>query len=364
MVIEKIEPVLYTMLDNGSRPNICAKSLKNSKPISGVDVMQIKAAIDKIPAGLMLVPLLIGSLIRTFFPDIFDMPAFKSSFTGGILTGTTALLGGFYICLGSTIRFKATGYMLKKGGALWLGKIGTSFLIAILIKAIFPDQNNVFLGLSALAIIAAFSDTNGAIYMALMGQLGKKREDIAAYSIMSLESGPFFTMLILGVAGLASFPIAAFVFTILPLVTGMILGNLDEKMREFLSRGEDLFIPFLGLVIGAGINLTNVVKAGLSGIILGIGVLVITGVVLYVLDRITGGDGVGGLAASTTAGNAAAVPVALASVNQLYSGVASIATLQVSAAVIVTALLSPVITSWYAKRVEKRKMQDVGNVVV
>ncbi|AGK52063.1 2-keto-3-deoxygluconate permease [Bacillus sp. 1NLA3E] len=325
--------------------------------------MKIKATLDRIPAGMMLIPLLIGSLIRTFFPDLFELPAFKSSFTGGLLTGSTALLGGFYICLGATIRFNATGYMLKKGGALWLGKIGTSFLIAFLISAVFADQDHIFLGLSALAVVAAFSDTNGAVYMALMGQLGKKQEDIAAYSIMSLESGPFFTMLILGSAGLASFPIEAFVFTLLPLVVGMILGNLDEEMRAFLSKGQDLFIPLLGLVIGGGINLTNLVKAGISGILLGVGVVVITGIVLILLDRFTGGDGVGGIAAATTAGNAAAVPLAVAAIQPMYSEVAASATLQVSAAVIVTALIVPIATTWYAKEVNKRKAKNIANNV-
>ncbi|GIO67943.1 2-keto-3-deoxygluconate permease [Paenibacillus sp. FSL M7-1455] len=319
--------------------------------------MKIKAAIDKIPGGMMLIPLLIGAIIRTFFPGIFDLPEFKSSFTGGLLTGTSALLAAFYICLGSTIRFQATGYILKKGVSLWIGKIGTTFIIALLIKAIFPDQNNLFLGLSALAIVAAFSDTNGGLYMALMGQLGKKAEDVAAYSIMSLESGPFFTMLILGVAGLASFPIMAFVFAILPLLIGMILGNLDEKMREFLSKGQDVMIPLFSLAIGASINLANVVKAGASGIILGLGVVVITGGMLFLIDRLTGGDGVAGIAASSTAGNAAAVPMAVAAVYTGYSGIAATATLQVTAAVIVTAILTPLLTTWFAKRAQRRKAQ-------
>jgi 2-keto-3-deoxygluconate permease len=317
--------------------------------------MKIKAAIDKVPGGMMLIPLLIGALIRTFLPGIFDLPEFKSSFTGGLLTGTSALLAAFYICLGSTIRFQATGYILKKGVSLWVGKIGTTFLIALLIKAIFPDQNHLFLGLSALAIIAAFSDTNGGLYMALMGQLGKKAEDVAAYSIMSLESGPFFTMLILGVAGLASFPVLAFVFAILPLILGMILGNLDEKMREFLSKGQDVIIPLFSLAIGAGINLTNVLKAGFSGIILGLAVVVVTGVILFIIDRMTGGNGVAGMAASSTAGNAAAVPMAVAAVYTGYSEIAATATLQVTAAVIITAILTPLLTTWYAKRVEQRK---------
>lgn len=321
--------------------------------------MNIKATIDRIPGGMMLIPLLIGALIRTFFPELFDLPSFKSSFTGGLMTGTSALLAAFYVCLGSTIRFQSTGYILKKGVSLWIGKIGTAFIIAMLIKYLAPDQNHLFLGLSAIAIIAAFSDTNGGLYMALMGQLGKRAEDVAAYSIMSIESGPFFTMLILGVAGLASFPLLAFVFAILPLVIGMVLGNLDENMRTFLNKGTDVIIPMFALALGCGINLTNVAKAGLSGVILGVAVVVITGIVLFLIDRATGGNGVAGVAASSTAGNAAAVPLAVAAVYNGYSDVASTATLQVTAAVIVTAVLTPLLTAWLAKRTGNIKDADI-----
>nr|WP_235427107.1 2-keto-3-deoxygluconate permease [Cohnella kolymensis] len=159
--------------------------------------MRIRANMQRIPGGMMLFPLLIGALIRTFLPDLFNLTEFRTSFTGGLLTGTSALLAAFYVCLGSTIQFKATGYILKKGVALWTGKIGTALIIALMIGWFAPNPNDLFLGLSALAIVAAFSDTNGGLYMALMGQLAKRREDVAAYSIMSVESGPFFTMLIL-----------------------------------------------------------------------------------------------------------------------------------------------------------------------
>jgi 2-keto-3-deoxygluconate permease len=84
-------------------------------------------------------------------------------------------------------------------------------------------------------------------------------------------------------------------------------------------------------------------------------VVVVTGLVLFIIDRITGGDGVAGIAASSTAGNAAAVPMAVAAVYTGYSEIAATATLQVTAAVIVTAIFTPLITTWFAKRVEQRK---------
>lgn len=317
--------------------------------------MRLKRSIDRIPGGMMILPLLLGAVIRTIFPNLPDNTVFKSSFTGGLLTSAGALLAAFYICLGSTIEFRAAGYILKKGVALWAGKILLAVLIGLLIKAVAPDQNHMFLGLSALAIVAAFSDTNGGLYMALMGQFGKRAEDVAAYSIMSLESGPFFTMMILGVAGLASFPVMSFVYAILPLIVGMILGNLDIDMRKFLSQAQSVLIPMFALALGFGINLADVVSAGASGLLLGLAVVVITGIVLVLLDKLTGGTGLGGMAAASTAGNAAAVPVAVAAVYAGYKGIAATATVQVAAAVIVTSILVPILTAWYSKRDERRE---------
>lgn len=317
----------------------------------------MKRWVDAVPGGLMLVPLAAGALLRTLFPHIFadDNTVFKTSFTGGLLTSATAFLAAFYVCLGSTIDVRQTGYIARKGAALWVGKIGTAAIIGLLIRVFAGGhQNDVLLGLSAVAIIAAFCDTNGGLYMALMSQFGSRSEDVAAYSIMSLESGPFFTMLILGVTGLASFPLLAFVFAVLPLAIGIVLGNWDPAWRAFLRPGTQLLIPFFAFALGTGINLTKIISAGFSGVLLGLFVVAVTGVVLLALDRLTGGTGLAGVAAASTAGNAAAVPPAVAAIYPLYAPIAAIATVQVSACVIVTAVTVPLLTAWYAGRVAKR----------
>lgn len=325
----------------------------------------MKRWIDKIPGGMMLVPLLLGALLRTLFPHIFSdsNTIFRTSFTGGLLTSSSGFLAAFFVCLGSTIDLRQTGYILRKGVALWFGKIATAAAIGLLIRWFAGGhQNDVFLGLSALAIIAAFCDTNGGLYLALMGQLGERIEDAAAYSIMSLESGPFFTMLILGVTGLANFPLLAFVLALLPLLIGVVLGNIDSEWRAFLRSGTHLLIPFFALALGTGIDLGKIATAGLAGIILGLGVVVVTGIVLVVLDRITGGSGLAGIAAATTAGNAAAVPVAVAAIYTLYQPIAAQATVQVSAAVIVTAIVTPIVTAWYSRRLAKRRARDIESL--
>src|SRR5947209_5536486 len=278
----------------------------------------IKRTIERVPGGMMIVPLFAGALIRTFAPGT---PTFFGSFTGALFTGALTILAVFYVCMGSTIEFKATPYIVKKGGALFAAKVGAAVLVGILLGRVLgeaPVPNGVLAGISTLAVVAAMNDTNGGLYMALMGQFGAPR-DVAAYTIMSLESGPFLTMVTLGVAGLSAFPWPTLVGSILPLVFGMLLGNLDREMRAFLGKAVPVMIPFFALALGASLDLHKVWQAGVLGIGLGIAVVIVTGIPLYLADRLTGGTGVAGTAAANTAGNAAAVPALIAAANPVYA---------------------------------------------
>lgn len=310
--------------------------------------LPIKRAIERVPGGMMVVPLLFGALIATFYPNT---PKFFGSFTGALFSGALTILAVFYVCMGASISFKATPYILKKGGTLFAVKVGIAILLGVVFGRFLgeaPVTAGMFAGLSTLAIVAAMNDTNGGLYMALMGQYGRPR-DVGAYTIMSLESGPFLTMVTLGVAGLSAFPWQTLVGSILPLMFGMLLGNLDRDMRDFLSKAIPVMIPFFAFALGAGLDLTKVWQAGLLGLGLGVGVVVVTGIPLFLADRATGGTGVAGVAAASTAGNAAAVPAIIAAANPAYADAAAPATVLVAACVVVTAILVPLVTAWTAK---------------
>ncbi|MDQ0028756.1 2-keto-3-deoxygluconate permease [Arthrobacter bambusae] len=314
----------------------------------------IKKFLEKVPGGMMLVPLCIGAVIHTLAPKGGE---FFGSFTGAFFTGLTPLLAVFYFCLGSTLEVKATPYMLKKGGVLLGAKIGVAILVGVIAGNFLheaPVGSGIFAGLSALALVAALNDTNGGLYMSLMGQFGRKR-DAGAYSILSLESGPFLTMVTLGIAGLSAFPWQALVGAILPLALGMVIGNLDKSMRILLAPLVPAMVPFLGLSLGLTINLNAVVEAGLLGIALGLFVVLIGGAVLLLADKLTGGDGVAGLAAATTAGNAVVVPAIVAGANPLYAPAAQHATVLIAASVVVSAVLCPILTVAWARRVQKKE---------
>ena len=293
---------------------------------------------------MMIIPLLIGSLIKTFAPQVITI----GSFSTALMQGTLTILAVFYVCIGATISFASTPYVLKKGGALLVAKVGIAVLLVFLISRFTSDST--VLGVSTLAILAAMNDTNGGLYMALAAQYGRNK-DVAAYALQSIESGPFLTMLALGLTGLAHFPLLAFVAAIAPLLVGIILGNLDPSLRDWLGKASSVLIPFFAFALGISINLTAIGKAGLSGIVLGVGVVVFTGIALIIADRLTGGDGVTGIAAASTAGNAVAVPAAIAVLAHQNLPIVPEATVQVATAIIVTALLVPVVTAGWARLV-------------
>ncbi len=95
----------------------------------------------------------------------------------------------------------------------------------------------------------------------------------------------------------------------------------------------------------------------MPGVMLGVTVVVVTGFVCIVADKLLGGTGIAGAAASSTAGNSAAVPKAVAMADKSYMPVAEAATVQVAASVIVTAILTPLLTSWWYKRLLRQEVR-------
>jgi 2-keto-3-deoxygluconate permease len=310
--------------------------------------MKIYKAVTRVPGGLMVVPLFIGMVINTFFPNLLKIGGFTQALTG---VGYPTVLGMYLFTVGTKMTVRAAPKMLLRGFGIMAAKVGTATLFALTVAKFFGGS---VLGLGTLAVIVAMSDTNGGMFLALTGVMGDK-EDSGTYVVQSIETGPFLTMLIFVGTGLAVIPWLTMVSVIAPIFAGAILGNLDEDIKAFFGGHEPVIVPFMAFTLGQTINLKSVVTAGLPGVLLGITVVIITGAVCITADRLLGGSGIAGAAASSTAGNAAAVPQAVAMADKSYEPVAGAATVQVAASVIVTAILTPLLTAWWYKRVCRQR---------
>lgn len=327
--------------------------------------MQIKRSIEKIPGGMMLVPLFLGALCHTFSPGAGK---YFGSFTNGMITGTVPILAVWFFCMGASIKLSATGTVLRKSGTLAVTKIAVAWVVAAIASRIIPEHGvevgGFFAGLSTLALVAAMDMTNGGLYASIMQQYGTK-EEAGAFVLMSLESGPLMTMIILGTAGIVSFEPHVFVGAVLPFLVGFALGNLDPELREFFSKAVQTLIPFFAFALGNTIDLTVIAQTGLLGILLGVAVIIVTGIPLIIADKlIGGGDGTAGIAASSFAGAAVATPVLIAEMVPAFKPMAPAATSLVATAVIVTSILVPILTSIWSRKIKARaaKIEILGTV--
>jgi len=309
----------------------------------------IKKTIDKIPGGLMVVPLFLGVLTNTFFPQFLKIGSFTTALFSKDASST--ILACFMFLIGSQINFKLAPKALKKGAILITGKFIVGAGIGLGVAAMFGPAG--ILGLSPLAILAGLLNANGGLYASLASSYGDET-DVGAYALFSLKDGPFFTLVALGASGLAAIPFQTFLGVIIPIVIGMILGNIDPEMRKFLGSSKLLLIPFFSFPLGAGMDLSTIVKAGGPGILLGV-IAAFTGIGAYLLLKLFKENPVVGLATGSTAGNAVATPIVVAAADPAFATVAQSATAQVAAACVVSAIICPIIVSYVNKRSQRKK---------
>lgn len=302
--------------------------------------------VKKVPAGMMVVPLCIGCLLNTFFPQALEIGGLTTALFSN--AGSATSVGILLFCMGTTLRIQDMGTVVKRGGLLLISKFLIGAVIGIAVGKIFGMTG--VLGISSVAIISAMTNSNGSVYFSLMTEFGDK-EDCACMPILAINDGPFLTLIALGASGIADIPLMSLVAALIPIIVGMILGNLDKKVGDFFGPVGPVIIPFTAVSLGAGINLADVVRGGASGILLSILTIFVGGAFIAFCDHvILKRSGYAGWAVATTAGNAVAVPAAVALADPKLEPVVATATVQVAASVVMSALLVPLIVSWWSKK--------------
>src|SRR4051812_43434058 len=164
----------------------------------GAPSMKIYRTINRVPGGLMVVPLFIGMVVNTFFPNLLKIGGFTEALSG---SGYQTVLGMYLFTVGTKMTFRAAPKMLLRGLGIMAAKVSVATACALIVAKVF---GGTLLGLSTLAVMVAMSDTNGGMFLALTSVMGDK-EDAGTYVVQSIETGPFLTMLIFVGAGLAGF---------------------------------------------------------------------------------------------------------------------------------------------------------------
>ncbi len=306
----------------------------------------MKYLFKKIPAAVIIIPMFLSVIVNLIFPGLFQM----GSLTTAIFSkaGIIPLTGAVLFFAGTQLKLKEAPEAFKRGVVLIVAKFIVGYATGTLVNVMFGQ--NGFFGLSALAVFAALLSSNGSIYLAITGEHGDQI-DLGAYSMLSIKDGPFLTLLALGASGAASIPVQSLFAALFPMILGVIVGNLYPEVRSFFKPGVHACIPLIGISIGSSLDVMMIFKAGASGILLGLMVTGLGGVALILADKlILRRPGYAGASLACTAGSAVAYPAIVAGVVPSLQQVAAEASVQIAAAVIVTAILCPMLTSWTIKK--------------
>lgn len=153
-----------------------------------------------------------------------------------------------------------------------------------------------------------------------------------------------------------------------PILVGLILGNLDKDIGRLPEAWFECSDSVLCLLLGRRHQPWQPGDGGLSGILLGVICVAWSGLFCILADKfILKRPGYAGAALSSAAGNCVATPAAVAVAAPAFEPYVESATAQCAAAVIVTVLLVPLVTTWAAKKWgtaaewEAKKAAKAGN---
>lgn len=305
-----------------------------------------------LPGGLVIIPLVIAVVLATFCPQVFQIGGYVTAL---FYEGNSCMMGFFLIVCGSMINVKQVGMPLYKGVVMTGVKFVLGVIVGLVVGKVCGPAG--FLGIAPFVFIAAITNSNGSLYISLSSQFGNAT-DTGAISILSLNDGPFFTLIALGATGLANIPINSLIAVVVPLLIGFVWGNVDKGFRDACKAAQPIVTFFMTISIGAKTDVATILTAGASGIVLGL-ISAATAVLFFIIINLLlpkKERNAMGAAIGTTALNSAMTPAAVAEADPTMSPYVSMATAQCATASIITLFLCPFITAAFDKYMQKRQL--------
>ncbi len=296
----------------------------------------------KIPAGTFLIPMIVSMVIYSFFPDLFRIGGPTEAFFSN--SGTNYIVGLLVFASGTTVELKKMGKLLKHQGALVLIKMIISIIFAVFFLLLFGLEG--IWGISGLGFLSVILSINPAVHLSLTNMYGNK-EDAAIYPFAVIPALPAIPLIILsayisgGFGGIDWMPIISI---FLPLVLGIILGNIDSEFGKVFGAVMPASLMLLGWLLGQSMNLFEAIQSGFSGLIVTVIFIVLSMPIMYFVDKkVLKYDGLAGISIATVAGMSTAVPATIGvAIPQVSQHVTS-ATAQVLLAAIITSVVAPMI---------------------
>lgn len=300
----------------------------------------------KVPGGMLLVPMLVSALINTFAPGFF---AGFGGLTEAFLTtkGINYIVALVCFCSANLLDLKSISKVLKKQGTLLLIKIIICLGLSFIFMKSFGIQG--IWGISAIGFVVAICSINPSLYLALVSDYGSEM-DKGAFGLTGMLCVPAFPIFVFSITQGGGIDWTPIISTFIPIVLGVIVGNLDKELGKMFSSIIGVLMIFMGWSFGAGINIIEALQAGPQGLILAVVFYITMLPIIYLIEtKLLKESGVSTLGMSSIAGMSVAVPSIMAFNNPEFAPLASTATAQIAFGVVITSIITPIITQRIVK---------------
>ncbi|SQE30528.1 2-keto-3-deoxygluconate permease [Mannheimia haemolytica] len=129
-------------------------------------IVPIYDGMNKIPGGAMVIPLILGSIIGTFFPEFLNLGSFTTALFKSSAGPLIALL---IFATGMQITVRSSGPVLAHTGVVLLFKTIIPALLVVIL-GLWVGNDGV-MGVSLLAMLTVVANSNGGIWLAFTGNM-------------------------------------------------------------------------------------------------------------------------------------------------------------------------------------------------
>ena len=344
---------------------------KEKKPFKGVKIWDF---LNKIPAGTMFVPLVISAVITTICIHC-GLGVSLWEYLGNPMkdlfgsTGQMLLIGLMLFCTGTTITGRDFIEVGKRGIWIILARLIPAYVICAIVFVCCGV--NGFAGIDSITLVCCLTSANAALYMGIIQPYGDD-SDKGTFPIMLIFSMPLVPFIFLSCMGSGNSDITTSILQIIslliPFLLGVLLGNLDHKIRNVFKGGNAIILPFLGFQFGSTIDLVNAFQGEviLAALLLTVIYWAVTMILPYLVDRfILKRPGYASVASCSLAGVALSIPAMVATYT--FNGVsgseaAKNATAILAFVLFITNILAPFFTKWTMNAYFKHNQDDAVRV--
>lgn len=297
--------------------------------------------VGRLPGIAVLLPMAAGATIATVAPHDVAFGPFTTALTDNAAMPAIALL---LVAVGAQISLRSALPVSGRIGVVLLGNTLIPGLLVFAYAWYFGPAG--FGGIPLLTVAAAALCTSNGLWLTLAQRYGSPEDAYGGTIAAAINSGPLVPLLLLAAYdhGASPIPWSALLDSVTPLLIGLLAGMLWPPVRPVLRAIIPVMIVTFSFSLGLRLPFTTLAHQLTRGAGVGVTCSILSGMLVAIgWAKILRRKARVGWAASAITVGAGIVPAMIGAADPAFRPFVAVATAQVSVAVLVSTVLTPLL---------------------